>query len=235
MPGVQRSRTGVIREPLPEPQNLCAMSQRENIFYNPLAPLPGTGQARRALFIDRFGTLLEAPEGKPRSTYKTLCFVQGGLDALFRCVQAGWKIYLIGNESAVAEGHCKDTSWVEFEREMMETLSSAGVDVTRCYACLDDPVNGKGKHLRDSVFLLPNTGAMYHARQHDGIQLDESWVIGDSSLELAAGWRAGCRVASVQTGLGNGDDALETEVVFTGSNLVEVLDEILEMAKAARS
>ncbi|MFT7484993.1 MAG: D-glycero-D-manno-heptose 1,7-bisphosphate phosphatase [Candidatus Paceibacteria bacterium] len=211
------------------------MPQRNSLFQNPLAPLPGTDQAKRGLFIDRFGTLLESPTGKPKSTYRNMQFIGGALDALFRCTQAGWQVYLIGNESAVAQGHCKDATWTRFEDKMLAEMQQAGITVTRCYACLEDPVNGKGSHLTDSVFLLPNTGAMYHARQHDGVVLDESWVIGDSSLELAAGWRAGCRVAAVQTGLGNQDSALETEVVFSGATLVDVLDEILQISEAAQS
>jgi phosphoglycolate phosphatase-like HAD superfamily hydrolase len=116
---------------------------------------------------------------------------------------------------------------------MLSALRCHGVCVERCYACLDDPHNGKGKHQRDSVFLLPNTGAMYHARQHDGVHLGESWVIGDSTPELAAGWRAGCRTAGVRTGQACADGTLEIDVEFQAANLAEALDEILQLTRAA--
>jgi len=209
------------------------MSFRDDFDRPPLAPLPGTSAPRRALFVDRWGTLLEPPPADPRRAYSRLSFVPGTLDALFRATQAGWRVYLLGNEEAVARGHVQPARWERFESEMLSELAKAGVRVERCYACLDHPEHGKGAHLRDSVFLLPNTGAMYHARQHDGIDLKSSWVIGDSTLELAAGWRAGCRTAGVRSGLGLADQELETDVELVADDLAAVLDEILELARAA--
>lgn len=211
------------------------MPQRDNMFDRLLAPLPGTSQPKRALFVDRFGTLLEAPSGTPRSTYKEQIFSPGALDALFRCSQTGWAIYLIGNEDAVARGQCKDSVWNQYEEQMLVEMQRQGIPVARSYACLDHPTEGKGSHLKDSVFLLPNTGPMYHARQHDGIRLEESWVIGDSALELTAGWRAGCRTAGIEPVDGVSISDLELEMEFCGTSLADVLDEILHLAEAAHS
>ena len=201
-------------------------------FFDGPAPLPGTESPRRALFVDRWGTLLQEPEGGPGKQLGEPKFFPGALDHLFRACQAGWTIYLIGNEDSVARGRTSGAEWERFEQEMLAALRSAGVDVARNYACLDHPEHGKGKHLRDSVFLLPNTGAMYHARQHDGIHLAESWVIGDSTLELAAGWRAGCRTAGVHTGRGLGDAELEIDTEFDASDLASALEEVQDLTRS---
>jgi D-glycero-D-manno-heptose 1,7-bisphosphate phosphatase len=194
--------------------------------------LPGTTPPKRALFIDRWGTLLEQPERGYEARFDKCEFTPAAIDLLFRASQAGWQIYLIGNEDAVARGKLADATWERFEAELLAHLGSLGVPIARNYACLDHPEHGKGTHLKDSVFLLPNTGPMYHAKQHDGIQLDESWVIGDSTIELAAGWRAGCRTAAVKTGLAGADGTLEIDPAFHGENLGEVLAEILTHARA---
>jgi D-glycero-D-manno-heptose 1,7-bisphosphate phosphatase len=194
--------------------------------------LPGTCPPKRALFIDRWGTLLELPKKGFEARFENAEFTPDAVDLLFRAHQADWKIYLIGNEDAVARGKLADSSWEKFEQELIAHLGSFGVPIERNYACLDHPVHGKGAHQRDSVFLLPNTGPMYHAKQHDGIVLEESWVIGDSSLELAAGWRAGCRTAGVRSGLESDDGALEIDPGFYGENLSAVLEEILSQATA---
>ena len=202
-------------------------------YFDGPAPLPGTETPKRALFVDRWGTLLERPAKQRGGDLGSPTFFEGAIDGLFRCVQGGWSVYLIGNEEDVARGLTKDTEWVRFEAEMLSLLRAGGVQIERSYACLDHPLHGKGKHLRDSVFLLPNTGAMYHARQHDGIQLDESWVIGDSTVELAAGWRAGCRTAAVLTGLGLGDATLETDFEFDAPSLAAALGAIQQLSQAA--
>lgn len=165
--------------------------------FLPSDPLPGTTPRPRALFIDRWGTLLdEPPDGTPPAVTSER-FSPRAVEALFRASQDGWTIYLIGNEDAVARGQVDDDDWSRFERELLAFLADYGVRVERCYACLDDPEHGHGRHKRDSVYMLPNTGAMYHAMQHDGVELDRSWVIGDGALELVAGWRAGCHLAAV--------------------------------------
>jgi histidinol phosphatase-like enzyme len=116
---------------------------------------------------------------------------------------------------------------------LLEHLASYGARVRRSYACLDDPEHGKGAHRRDSVYFLPNTGAMYHAMQHDGLDLERSWVIGDSTPELVAGWRAGCHLAGVRTGNRLEDGALSVEAELICDQLAGVLRALLRQELAA--
>ena len=108
-----------------------------------------------------------------------------------------------------------------------DALASAGVVVTRDYSCAIHP-EGVGAFCGDSVYQLPNTGAFYHAAHEDGVQLDRSWVVGDSTLELAAGWRAGVRLAAVRTGQGLEDRALHVEPEMWGQDLCEVLSTLVQ-------
>jgi histidinol-phosphate phosphatase family protein len=196
----------------------------------PLPPLPGTEPPLRALFVDRWGTLAELPERGHVKCFTEVRFVPGAIDALFRAQQAGWRIYLIGNEDAVAHGHLPDNAWESLEGELLEHLSGMGVHVHRNYACLDHP-DGRPPHKKPSVFLLPDTGLLYHAAQSDGVELRVSWVVGDSTLELSAGERAGCHVAGVRTGLGLRDGTLEVEPAFVGASLERVVDALLGAAR----
>ncbi len=193
----------------------------------PSAPLPGTQPPTRGLFIDRWNTLFRGPNGKPCSKFEELEFCEGAIDALFRVQQAGWYLYLIGNEDSVAFGKQSLSSWEKLQEAFVEHLASLGVNIQRSYACVDHP-QGKGAHARDSVFQLPNTGAFYHAAQHDGVQLRECWVIGDGCLELAAGWRAGCHVARVLSPMsGSGPpETLEVDAEKSAHSLAEILAEI---------
>jgi phosphoglycolate phosphatase-like HAD superfamily hydrolase len=95
--------------------------------------------------------------------------------------------------------------------------------VVRSYACLDHH-EGRGAHQRRSVFQLPDTGVFYHASQHDGVALNESWVVGDTTLDLAGGERAGCKVAAVRSGKGLRDAELEVEPGLWGERLCDVVD-----------
>jgi D-glycero-D-manno-heptose 1,7-bisphosphate phosphatase len=183
-----------------------------------LRPIPGTEPSPRALFIDRWGTLLRLPEDGGLPPFDADLFLPGALEALFRAGQAGWRLYLIGNEDAVAYGRATDLDWTAFQTALAAHLRGHGVSIDRLYACLDHP-QGKGQHRRDSVFCLPETGVFFHAAQNDGVVLRQSWVIGDSSLELTAGSRAGCRVLAVRTGLALRDGELDIEPELHAASL----------------
>ena len=196
--------------------------------------LPGISTTPRGIFIDRWGTLLELPAAGSARSVDDVRFRPGVLDALFRASRDGWKLYVIGNEEAVAFGDCSDDDWQEIDDAIQETLSDYGVSLTRSYVSTDHP-RGRAGHRNDSVYHLPNTGAFYHATHADGIDLSRSWVIGDSTLELVAGWRAGLRLAAVRTGLALTDGAYDVEPEVWGSDLTELLDQLAPAAPAARA
>jgi len=200
-------------------------------YSSPYRPLEGTVPAPRGFFVDRWGTLLETPEAGYASCAADVRFVPGALEALFRASRVGWKIYLLGNEDAVAFGKVTDAQWQEVEEAFLRGMSQEGIPIARNYVCLDHP-EGVSGHTSDSVYMLPNTGAFYHATHTDGLDLGKSWVIGDSTLELVAGWRAGCRMASVRTGLALGDRAFHVDPELTAATITEVVCELLERQAA---
>jgi histidinol-phosphate phosphatase family protein len=198
---------------------------------SPYPPLAGTVQAPRALFVDRWGTLLETPAAGFAREPSELRFLPGALDALFRATRAGWRLYLLGNEDAVATGKLSREAWSAVEQGMLAALAGAGVLVSAQYACLEHPQGVPGCR-NDSVYLLPNTGAFYHALHTDGVDLAKSWVVGDSTLELVAGWRAGCRMAAVRTGLALGDGAYAVDPELVEPDLARVVQELLARTEA---
>lgn len=193
----------------------------------PFSPLPGTQPRPRGLFVDLWGTLLAVPAEDFCRTYAEVEFTAGAVDALFRASRDGWNVYLIGNQDPVAHGKLPEPAWREIEGEIEDHLTAHGIRLTRNYTCIDDPANGVEGRQADSVYRLPNTGAFYHASHNDGVTLGLSWVLGDSTIELAAGWRAGCRTAAMETGEAAADGTFHVEPTLTGANLAEVLGAIL--------
>lgn len=188
-------------------------------------PIPGSGIPPRGLFVGRAGTLLP-PHEKRAARFDPGEVGKRATELLFRACQLGWSVYLIGNEECVARGSMPDTAWETFEEKLLQFLRGQGIPVARNYACLDHP-QGKGRHKRDSVFLFPNTGALYHARQEDGIELSESWVVSSNVLELVAGWRAGCQIAGVGRSSSRRDDGLQVEPAIQAEDLPQALAELM--------
>lgn len=160
-------------------------------------------------------------------------FTPGALDALFRASQEGWRLYLIGNEDDVAHGRVSDEEWKNVQAATREQMSALGIEIHRDYTCVDDPVHGIEGHRTDSVYRLPNTGAFYHAAHNDGVELRHSWVIGDSTLELVAGWRASCRTMGLSTGQGLADQEFHVDPDQRSGTLAEGLFELLGLGRGA--
>lgn len=200
-------------------------------YRSPYPSLEGTVPAPRALFVDRWGTLFQIPSAGFARTPSEVQFLPGALDALFRASRAGWRLYLLGNEDAVASGRLALEGWEAIEKKIQAELAAAGVPIAAHYACLDHPEGVQGRR-NDSVYLLPNTGVFYHATHTHGIDLAKSWVIGDSTLELVAGWRAGLRTAAVRTGLALGDRTFEVDPEVTAEDLRGVVRELLQRCEA---
>jgi D-glycero-D-manno-heptose 1,7-bisphosphate phosphatase len=191
-----------------------------------LRPLYHTEAPIRGLFIDRWGTLIDSKLPHMQETMGAWEFQKGALDAMFRAQQAGWLLYLIGNESGVAFGQVDEQCWRDHERELLGRLSAQGVRIQRNYACLDHPA-GKGAHKRPSVFLTPDTGVFYHAMQQDEVVLEQSWVIGDGTLELVAGERAGLNSAGVRTGRALCDGELAVDPKLSADDLADFIGALL--------
>jgi len=189
----------------------------------PNTHLAHTREKPRGLFIDRWGTLLARPASGFARRPSEVEFLPGALEALFRAGRLGWTIYLIGNEDAVAFGKQTVAAWEKVESRIAEELGSFGVPLQRSYACLDHP-EGKGPRAQVSVFRLPETGIFYHAEHNDGIDLRKSWVIGDSTLELAAAGRAEVRSIGVRTGEAIMDGALHIEPELVTADLAGAID-----------
>jgi histidinol phosphatase-like enzyme len=191
-----------------------------------LPPIPGTERAPRGLFVGRWGALLERPAAGHCRSFEEARLTPRAGETLFRAGQSGWRVYLVSNEPAVARGRLSDLAWEEFQRDLHAHLAGLGVRIARDYACLDHP-QGKGKHKRDSVFRFPNTGALYHAVQEDGVELRASWIVSDDVHELAAASRAGVRTISLAPTLRLGEAALEVECDERAACLAEAIDHIL--------
>lgn len=198
---------------------------------SPFAPIPGTTPAPRALFIKRWGTLtVPAPQGQAPS--EDLEFYPGAVEALFRASRANWRLYIIGNEDAVAFGRLAYDAYERLQAGFVRHLERFGVPLGNDYSCTEHPEGVQGR-TNDSVYLLPNTGPFFHAAHTEGIDLKRSWVIGDDTATLVSGWRAGLRTASVGTGLGMKDRDYDVDPDLHGKDFASLIHELLAAQAAA--
>jgi lipopolysaccharide heptosyltransferase II len=154
----------------------------------------GAGR-RRAIFLDRDGTLLElVPYLHDPAQVRV---VRGGAEALRAARQAGFALVVVTNQSGIARGLYREEDVTRVHARVQEALARAGVAIDRFYHCPHHPDFGGPCDCRK-----PEPGLYRRAAAEMGIDLQRSFAIGDTVEDLQAAERAGCRPILVRTGYG---------------------------------
>lgn len=160
------------------------------------APAPVLPKARRAVFLDKDGTLVaDIPYNVDPARIRLL---PGVREALAQLHAAGYLLIVVSNQSGVAHGYFPEAAlagvWQELRRQV------APVPLQGFYYC---PHHPHGHVLRYSICCdcrKPQPGLLLRAAQEYGIDLAGSWLIGDILHDIEAGQRAGCRTLLLDQG-----------------------------------
>jgi len=146
----------------------------------------------RAVFLDRDGVINEAEvrDGKPYSPANaaTLRIPAGTAEALVRLKQRGYLLLVVTNQPDVARGKQKRDTVEEMNRRLRTELPLD--DVLTCYHDDGD----------DCECRKPRPGLITCAAQQHGIDLSQSYVIGDRWRDIDAGANAGCKTILIDRG-----------------------------------
>jgi D-glycero-D-manno-heptose 1,7-bisphosphate phosphatase len=166
-------------------------------------------QTRRAIFLDRDGTLNEEVSYL-RSVDDLRLFAD--VPAAIRQINvAGWLAVVLTNQSGVARGLFPETVIDEIHAEMQRRLALSGAHVDAFYHCPHLPPTGapdgevKSESARYRVVCdcrKPAPGLILRAARELNIDLARSVVIGDRYRDVEMGHRAGARGVLVLTGYG---------------------------------
>ena len=138
----------------------------------------------KALFLDRDGIINEdfgyvfEPE---KFVFKTEIFP---LIKKFR--QAGYKIFVVTNQSGIAREYYSKEDFVVLTQWMLTELNSLGANIDDVYYCPHHPVAGKTELTMTCVCRKPQPGMFFHAADEHKINLYESVMIGDKVSDMEA-------------------------------------------------
>lgn len=153
---------------------------------------------KRALFLDRDGTLVE-PRHYP-SCPKDLVLSQG-IGPLLRMFQtSGWDLIVVTNQSGIARGFFTEQDLECMHDALRDMLRVWGVELNAIHFC-PHHVEGSVPHLAvPCLCRKPQPGMLMEAAAARDIDLSGSWMIGDILDDVEAGNRAGCQTALVDLG-----------------------------------
>jgi D-glycero-D-manno-heptose 1,7-bisphosphate phosphatase len=145
----------------------------------------------RAVFFDRDGTLMEEVS-YCRDPAQVRVF-PGVPEALRRLKAAGFAIFVITNQAGIARGIITEDQYRAVHTEFLRQVDDEVIDAT--YYCADAP-------WVPSARRKPAPGMVLEAAADYGIDLAESYFIGDKAIDIECGRRAGTHTIQVLTGYG---------------------------------
>jgi D-glycero-D-manno-heptose 1,7-bisphosphate phosphatase len=149
---------------------------------------------KRAAFLDRDGTLIEEKEYLHRP--EEVSIFPGVGPALRRLQDAGFKLFIITNQSGVGRGYFPIEDVHRVHEHLCRELAKDGVRIEKIYVAPEAPdVPSRGRK--------PSPQFLFDARDEFGIDVGASYMIGDKLIDLECGWNARVRQSIlVRTGYG---------------------------------
>lgn len=160
---------------------------------------------QKAIFLDRDGTLNKYV-GFLRNI-QDFELLEGVSEAVRRINQSGYLAILVTNQPVVARGEVSFAELEEIHHKLETMLGQEGAYLDGIYYCPHHPDKGfagERPELKiDCSCRKPKPGMLLEAAKDFNIDLEKSWMVGDSKNDVLAGIEAGCQTALI----GNDTDA----------------------------
>jgi D-glycero-D-manno-heptose 1,7-bisphosphate phosphatase len=142
---------------------------------------------RRAVFLDRDGVInRKAPGNQYITAWEQMEFLPGVSEALRELKQNGFLLIIVTNQSAISRKELAVDVLETIHRRMVHRLAQEHVTIDAIYYCPHDR-NGSCQCRK------PRPRMLLQAAQEHGIDLLQSWMVGDAASDIEAGRAAGCR------------------------------------------
>jgi D-glycero-D-manno-heptose 1,7-bisphosphate phosphatase len=151
-----------------------------------------------AIFIDKDGTLLEdVPYNADPALMR---FAPGAREALALLAVYPYALFVVSNQSGVALGKFEERALLEIEHRLRQMFAECGAKLAGVYWCPHHPEGSVAPYAIVCDCRKPAPGMLLRAAEEHGIDLGNSWFIGDILDDVEAGHRAGCRTILLDNG-----------------------------------
>jgi D-glycero-D-manno-heptose 1,7-bisphosphate phosphatase len=167
----------------------------------------------RAVFLDRDGTLI-AERNYLCRTEDVAVFPGVGV-ALKRLQDAGFRLFIVSNQSGVGRGYFTLEDVENVHRHLAQEFARDGVKFEKIYVAPEAPeAPSRGRK--------PSPQFLFDARDEFAVDLGRSYFVGDKLIDLECGWNAGVKKSIlVRTGYGaaleqSSADQLRAAIIVDG-------------------
>lgn len=185
---------------------------------------------QKCIFVDRDGTLNE---------YRGLVYKDTEFELLPHVVEAiqninasGYLVIMVTNQPVVARGLCSLDDVQHLHKKLSTLLGRNGAFLDGMIFCPHHPDRGYAGE--NPVYKVkchcrkPDTGMVEYFRERYHIDLAQSWMVGDTTVDIQTGRNGGMRTVLVHTGEGGKDGKYDAQPDIDAQDLLDAVKKVLE-------
>lgn len=185
---------------------------------------------QKAIFLDRDGTINK----KNGLVYQEEQFEleDCAVEAVRTINASGYLAIIITNQPVVARGLCEEDDVVRIHNKMETLLGREGVYLDDIYYCPHHP--DKGYPEENPAYKIPchcrkpDIGMIERCAKLYNIDLSQSWMVGDTTVDVQTGKNAGTKTALVLTGDAGKDKKYDVIADITAQDILAAVQKIIE-------
>ncbi len=159
---------------------------------------------RPCIFLDRDGVINKNMDSKPLC--KDFELLDGVADAIKSINKSDYLSVVVTNQPMIAKGFVTFEEVENTHKKMETLLGEQHAYLNGIYYCPHHPekgFDGEIKELKiDCECRKPKAGMLFSATKDLNIDLEKSWMIGDSKRDIEAGKNANCKTISIKEDFG---------------------------------
>ena len=154
-------------------------------------------QKQKAIFLDRDGTINKYV-GFLRDINE-FCLLDGVAEAIKKINNSDYLAIVVTNQPVIARGEVTIEELDEIHNKMETLLGYEGAYIDGIFYCPHHPDKGfegeKVEYKVECECRKPKPGMLIKAAEKYNIDLNQSYMVGDSESDMEAGKKAGCKLA----------------------------------------
>ncbi|BCB03882.1 D-glycero-alpha-D-manno-heptose-1,7-bisphosphate 7-phosphatase [Bacillus sp. KH172YL63] len=143
---------------------------------------------KKAIFLDRDGVINEVKSERVKFVNKPsqFYFLEGVTEAVKKLSQSGFLLYVVTNQGGVGLGYLTKGELDRIHDHMVAEIEKAGGRIEEVSCCIHKPKEG-------CSCRKPEAGMIVALAEKHGLDLNQSYMIGDRDVDIEAGRKAGCK------------------------------------------
>jgi D-glycero-D-manno-heptose 1,7-bisphosphate phosphatase len=171
----------------------------------------------KAVFLDRDGTVsVGVPTYERVDSIDKVELLPNTIAALKKLAGLDYQVFFVTNQAGFSEGLITWDDFNAINGKVLELVAPSGITIAKTYVC---------PHGEDEACdcRKPKPKLLQDAAREYGIDLSQSWMIGDRPSDIMTGVNAGTRTILVKTGVPSVE---APEATVTLPSLLEAVDYI---------